>query len=313
MPRSIGRIPKVDLDRSRRNAPEIEPSEDSPPDVISFADEITRYERSSQLGVWEGPRYRMTYRVHGEGPPLLVIQGLASTYRGYAPMLNRLGSRFRTIVYDYPGEDPRDGAILGRIAHRNLVEDALGLLDYLSLDRVAVFAASFGSTIALGAAIRAGDRFHRVAIQGGFARRPLTRPERLALRCGRILPGTMERLPLRRPVLSWHNRSAFPPECVADRWPVFVAENGRTRIAGMAHRLDLLAEIDLRPELSRVPRETLLIQGEADRIVPWPAFEELRSHLPRAVPEVWPGVGHQPHFTHPERLAASVARFLQTP
>ena len=51
-----------------------------------------------------GPRYRMTYRVLGQGPPLILVPGIASTYRVYALLLNRLAERFRTILYDYPGE-----------------------------------------------------------------------------------------------------------------------------------------------------------------------------------------------------------------
>ena len=48
----------------------------------------------------------MTYRVLGNGPPLIVVPGIASTYRTYAFLLNRLAERFRTVVYDYPGEHP---------------------------------------------------------------------------------------------------------------------------------------------------------------------------------------------------------------
>ncbi len=52
----------------------------------------------------------MTYRVLGDGPPLVLIPGLASTYRGYTLTLYILATRFRTIVYDYPGEQPGDEA-----------------------------------------------------------------------------------------------------------------------------------------------------------------------------------------------------------
>ena len=67
---------------------------------------------SAEVGRWQGPRHRLTYRILGEGPPLVLIPGIASTYRVYALLLNRLGEHFRTILFDYPGEDPDDGARL---------------------------------------------------------------------------------------------------------------------------------------------------------------------------------------------------------
>jgi len=38
--------------------------------------------------------------------------------------------RFRTVVYDYPGENRGDEARLGRITHENLVDDLFGLIDH---------------------------------------------------------------------------------------------------------------------------------------------------------------------------------------
>ena len=55
----------------------------------------------------------MTYRTLGHGPPLFLIPGIASTYRVYALLLNRLAEHFRTILYDYPGEHADDAAPVG--------------------------------------------------------------------------------------------------------------------------------------------------------------------------------------------------------
>lgn len=286
------------------------PPPESPPETLDFAAEVGAYERRAAVERWDGPRYRMTYRVLGEGPTLVVVQGLASTYRGYAPFLNRLAGRFRTVIYDYPGENPDDGADLATITHDDLTDDLRGLLDRLGGERVSAFAASFGSTVLLETLRRDPARVVRAAIQGGFACRPMSGSERAALRLGRRLPGRMADLPLRRPVLAWHNRHTFPRAVVADRWPIFVAENGQTQIAGMAHRLDLMAAVDLRPALGAISVPILLIHGDADGIVPIGYFDILRTGLPQAEAVLWPGVGHQPHYTHPERLAEAVEAFL---
>ena len=163
---------------------------------------MAAYDRDAQVGVWDGPRYRMTYRVLGQGPPLILVPGIASTYRVYALLLNTLAARFRTILYDYPGEHPDDGARLGRISHEHLVDDLFGLLDHLNLGRVFLIGLSFGSTVTLRALHREPRRFPKAVLQGAFAWRKFTLAERLALIVGRRIPGPSSRLPLRQLVLS---------------------------------------------------------------------------------------------------------------
>src|SRR5206468_2287474 len=122
-------------------------------------------------------------------PPLILIPGIAATYRGYALALNRLAGRFRTVVYDYPGEHHDDGARLGRITHEHLVDDLFGLIEHLRLGRAFLFGPSFGSTIVFRALHREPRRFPKAAVQGGFAHRKYTPAERLALMIGRRFPG----------------------------------------------------------------------------------------------------------------------------
>jgi 3-oxoadipate enol-lactonase/4-carboxymuconolactone decarboxylase len=279
------------------------------PAPADFRAEVAAYDRLAGVGRWEGPRYRMTYRVLGQGPPLILAPGIASTYRGYALLLNRLSARFRTVVYDYPGEHADDGARLRRITHGDLVDDVFGLIDHLRIGRSFLFGPSFGSTIVLGALLREPRRFPRAALQGGFARRRFTGAERLALRMGRWVPGTTDRLPLREAVLAWNNKSHFPT-LIADRWPLYLEQNGLTPIASLAQRLDLLARLDLRPQLGQVPTEIILLQGNEDRIVARAHFDELCAGLPKAQGVIMPQVGHQPHYTHAEALAQVIGEFL---
>jgi pimeloyl-ACP methyl ester carboxylesterase len=251
----------------------------------------------------------MTYRVLGEGPPLILSPGIASTYRGYAITLNRLAARFTTVLYDYPGDHPGDGARPGRITHEHLVDDVFGLIDHLRFGRAFLFGMSFGTTVTLAALRREPRRFPRAALQGAFARRRFTAAERLALWVGRRVPGHAARLPLHERVLAWNNQSHFP-SVIADRWPFYVEQNGLTPIAALAHRLDLLAHLDLRPTLPEIPVETLVVQGNEDRIVARAHFDEVCRLLPNAKGLVLPVAGHQPHYTHAELLAQVVGDFL---
>lgn len=279
------------------------------PAPADFRAEVAAYDRLAEVGQWAGPRHRLTFRVLGQGPPLILCPGIASTYRGYALTLNRLAARFRTVVFDYPGEHHDDGARLSKITHEHLVDDVFGLIEHLHIGRAFLFGTSFGSTIVLRALHREPRRFPKAVVQGGFAHRRYTPAERMALMIGRRFPGNASRLPLHEPVLRWNNQSHFPT-VIADRWPYFLEQNGLTPIAAMSHRLDMLTRLDLRPLLPRIPTEILVLQGNEDRIVPRRHFDELAAALPSAKGVVMPLVGHQPHFTHGEALADVIGEFL---
>jgi pimeloyl-ACP methyl ester carboxylesterase len=251
----------------------------------------------------------MRYRTLGQGPPLILVPGIAATYRGYALMLNRLAARFRTVIYDYPGEHPDDGARLGRITHANLVDDVFGLIEHLGIGRAFPVGLSFGSTIALSVLYREPRRFPKGVVQGAFAHRRFSAAERLALRFGRLLPGTTSRLPLRRRILTYNSKNHFPA-IIDDRWSYYLEQNGLTPIGPLAHRLDLVARLDLRPLLSEIKSPVLLLQGNEDRIVNRRCFDELQAALPAAEGVIMPLVGHQPHYTHAEALAQAISDWL---
>lgn len=291
------------------STPDAPPARPPCPAPADFRAEVAAYDRLATVGTLAGPRHRMTYRALGEGPPLILAPGVASTYRSYALVLNRLAGRFRTVVFDYPGENPGDGARLARITHEHLVDDVFGLIEHLNLGRVFLVGLSFGSTVVLRALHREPRRFPRAAVQGAFARRRFTPAERLALRLGRLVPGTTARLPLRERVLAWNHKADFP-SALADRWPYYLEQNGLTPIAPLAHRLDLLARLDLRPLLPAIPTEVLVLHGNEDRLVARRHHDELCAGLPHARGLLLPLVGHQPHYTHAEALAAAIGEFL---
>ena len=233
---------------------------------------------------------------------MILIPGIASTYRGYALTLNTLAERFRTVVYDYPGEHPGDGARLGRITHDDLVDDLFGLIDHLNLGRVV----PLRPLVRLdGHAPGAAPRAAAVPEGGrpGGVRPPPVHAGRAAgaARSAGCFPGTTARLPFRERVLTYNSQIEFPA-IIADRWAYYLEQNGLTPIAALAHRLDLLARLDLRPILPEIPTEVLLLQGNEDRIVARRYFDELLRG-PAERPRGRHAAGRPPAPLHPRRGA----------
>ncbi len=294
-----------ELNSERLTAPQEESERRPCPVPARIRDEVQRFDDLAPARQWDGPRYRMTFRTLGEGPPLFVVPGIASTYHIYAIFLNQLAARFQVITYDYPGEHTGDGARLKKISHENLVDDLFGLFDHLNIGRAFLAGLSFGSTVVLRALNREPRRFPKAALQGAFAFRRFSRAERLALALGRLIPGTASRLPFRRRVMEYNDKPEFPA-ILEDRWQFHVERNGETPIRSFAHRVALLTTLDLRPILPLIPTETLLIQGREDRVVPRSDFDLLEKTLLRAQGVIVPTAGHLLHLTHGELMARTI-------
>jgi pimeloyl-ACP methyl ester carboxylesterase len=270
-----------------------------------------RFEREAVRGVFRTGRYRCNYFVWGSGAPLLFIPGLSDGGASFMLPIALLSGNFRCIAYDLP-RGGNDAARLGSYRHEDLVDDALSLLDYLSVRRSYVFGSSFGSTVALRAMHRHPDRLPRGILQGGFAWRPLARAEVRLCRLARYLPGTLKQLPFRTKALRRSHGGPFA-NCSADRWQLFLRRVGVSPIRAVAHHALILNGVDLRPALSEICQPILLICGDRDPLVRSWCAETLSQGLPNARRLDLLNCGHFPYFTHPEPLAEVVREFLTPP
>ncbi len=282
----------------------------APLSPISLSEAQERYQREAVRGVCDTGRYRCRYYVWGAGPPLVFLQGLADTSGAFLLPIAHLSRWFRCIAYDLP--NGRDGARLSRYTHPDLVEDLWRVLDHVGANQSYIYAASFGSTVALAALKARPQRLPRAILQAPVAYKPLTRIERICAWLLCRLPGTMASLPLRRRFLTCLHHAPFahrPPEV----WEHFLALSGTVPIHTVGRRARMLDRIDLFNDLSEVRQPVLLVIGDGDPIVSLPDTEELLERLPSAGRAVLEECGHVPNFTHPEALAQLIRLFLTPP
>lgn len=278
---------------------------------VSLTEALRRWEREAVHGTCNTGRYRCSYSIWGNGPPLVFIHGLSDTSRSFVQVMARLVERFRCLAYELP-TGQGDGARLGRYTHALLVEDLFALLDHLGLERCYLYGSSFGSTIALAALHRQPRRFPRGVLQGGFARRPLAPAELLLASLARYWPWPLRALPLRETVLVGDDRGPFraaPPEV----WRYYLDNSGAIPMAAIAHRALLLQRLDLRPLLPRIGQPILMVCGDRDPAVSRTCEEVLLRGLPCVTRVELQGCGHFPYFTHPEPLAYLIGSFLTPP
>jgi pimeloyl-[acyl-carrier protein] methyl ester esterase len=72
----------------------------------------------------------------------------------------------------------------------------------------------------------------------------------------------------------------------------------------------MLAETDLRGELSAIAQQTLVVHGDRDAVAPFAAGEAMARLLPAARLEIVRGAAHAPFVSRPREVAAVLREFL---
>jgi pimeloyl-ACP methyl ester carboxylesterase len=253
-------------------------------------------------------RYLLRYAAWGSGPPIIFVHGISDVARSFALVAADLSRDFTCILYELP-TGAGDRARWSRYRPEHLPADLFALMDHLKLDRTYLLGSSFGSTIALRAAAAKPERFARIVLQGGFARRPISRFEVAVARLGRYFPGQMRHLRISTSLKSRRD-GAILDQALAER-RAFMRENcGSATIHSVAHIGLIIAQTDLRPHLSKVQLPVRLIGGDSDGIVPIQYEKELLSLLPMVERIEIPNCGHLPQYTHPGLLAELMRQFF---
>ena len=105
---------------------------------------------------------RLRYRLEGEGPPVVLLNGIFQRLESWDPVLPHL-TGFTLLRYDMRGQGESE-APEGPYPPRAHAEDLLALLDEAKLSRPALVGLSNGGSVAVGAALRAPGRLCGVGL-----------------------------------------------------------------------------------------------------------------------------------------------------
>ena len=106
----------------------------------------------------------------GDGDPVMLMHGLASSANWYELVASHLRHKYRFFAADARGHGQTTQA-KGGYDWQTLSEDGIGLMDHLGVSRAAVFGHSWGATAALNLAARFPGRVTALGlIDGGVGR-----------------------------------------------------------------------------------------------------------------------------------------------
>lgn len=242
----------------------------------------------------------------GEGPPLLLIQGLGYGRWGWEPIVPGLAARHRVVTFDNRGIGESDKPE-GPYTAAQMAGDALQVLDEAGIDRAHVLGASLGGMIAQELVVAAPERVDKLVLccttPGGPATVPM--PEvtmRLFAEASSLAP----EVALRRFVENALGEDP-PTELVDDLFARRVANPPDP--AGW--QAQAAAGMTFQGVDGEIAAPTLILGGTADNVVDYRNAEALAARLPGARVELLEGAGHLFFWEQPDESVRIINDFLE--
>lgn len=228
---------------------------------------------------------RLSYTVRGDGPPVLLIQGVGIHGEGWRPQVDVLASRYRCLTFDNRGVG-RSQPVGAEVSVERMAGDALALMDAQGWASAHVAGHSLGGLVALEMALRAPERVRSLALLCTFARgSDAARSLRMMWIGLRTQVGTRR---MRRHAFL---EIILPPELLAgaDRdalaarlAPLFGHDLGDSEPV-TRRQLAAMRAYDAAPRLGQLAGiPTLVVSAEHDPIAPPPLGRALAAGIPGA-------------------------------
>jgi pimeloyl-ACP methyl ester carboxylesterase len=260
---------------------------------------------SGEAGYAHLKHYTAAWCEWGDGPPLVLVPGLAGGFELLGPLARLLARRYRVISYQLRGEDDAF-ALRRRFGLEDLVEDLAEFLAWYGLEAPPIMGVSFGGVLALEYAARHPHRLSSLIVQGAGARFERGLLQQVA---GAVL--SRYPLPADNPFVNQFFNLLFGGRQRPGSLFHFVTRQcWQTDQAVMTHRFRLVERFNITPRLDRVCVPALILTGERDLLVSAKSLAELCEGIADCRQVTLPRSGHLAFATQPERVAGEVTRFL---
>ncbi len=266
---------------------------------------------------------RLTYRLAGKGPLVLLIHGMAGSATTWKQVMPALSEHFTVLAPDLLGHGESD-KVKGDYSLGSMASTLRDLIVALGYKRATVVGQSYGGGIAMQLAYQYPERCERLVLvdAGGLGKEVNPLLKMLTL------PGSEAVLlvacaPPVRHVVETIGRIAFGKK-LADATVIPELWRSYSSLGTMEGRRAFLrtlrAVIDPRGQSISATEKlymaagipTLIIWGEDDRIIPVEHARAAHAAIPGSWLEIIEGVGHYPHCEAPERFVEALTEFIES-
>jgi 3-oxoadipate enol-lactonase len=241
-------------------------------------------------------------------PVVMLSHALGCNLHMWDPQMTALEARFRVLRYDTRGHGASD-VPAGAYTLEQLVADAAGLLDVLSIEKVHFVGLSMGGMIAQGLALSHPERLDRLALCDTSAFMP---PQAQPIVQERIETARKEGL------------SALVDSTLA-RWftPDYLRQKGAgvdtirniflaSPLAGYIGCAEAMRRLNYLDELRRIQRPTLVMVGADDPGTPVAASQAIHERIEGSKLVILPSASHLGNIEQAELFNTTLVAFLES-
>ena len=247
------------------------------------------------------------YETEGDGPPALLIAGLASDVASWTPVRAALSARFRLVMPDNRGAGrTRATAGLRDLSVTTMAEDVIQLADHLGLAGCLVVGHSMGAAIAVEVALRRPALVGALVLAGAGERSARTDAVVTSLAA---LHARLDAADWHRLLFPWLFAPAFfaDPAMVDAAVAASVAYPHRPTSAMFAAQVAAVTR-HAGPVATPAQR-TLVLAGAEDILFPPESCRAFAARFAAARLEIVDGAAHSLFWDRPEAAARAVTDF----
>ena len=240
---------------------------------------------------------RMYYESHGEGLPLIMLNGGLQTAEDYQFLIPHFSPGFRLILIDHRGRGrTNDGN--GPLTYNRIAHDVVLLLDHLEINRAHFIGHSEGGAVALELLINFADRVRSATLIGT----PLTvtDADKQWFDQQRVAMKTKRFEDVNRAAVNMHETfQRLAPD--SSRWSIVIDKMYGGWAAQPTYSDNMLASIK---------RPVLVIKTDNDQFYAPEVFEQTAKSIPGAKMFAIVEGRHNVPMTHLAQVAGAIRKFI---
>ena len=257
--------------------------------------------------------HHITYHVHGDGEPLVMLRGLSRTVRHWLGYERKIAENHRVITLDLRGIGHNTQPLSFLHTMQDLAADVITVLDELAIQQSHILGVSLGGMVALATGLTypsrctsiitintsiAGQRSLRISAPGIWA----------------IVSGLVGKKPKLHQnlanILTSHRLSAEQKAKLSEEFTKIADSDGIYALTTLKQLL-LATRFSVRDKLAGLTMPVLLIYGSDDAFVPNINTRKLKSLIPHAQLLSIPDAGHEVMHDQPEALHAAITQWIE--
>lgn len=261
---------------------------------------------------------RVHYRDQGarSGQTIVLVHGFAASLQAWEPWVERLSPGYRVITLDLAGHGLTRTPAGYQISTEGQVAIVDALTRHLGVERFVLGGNSMGGAVAWNYALTHPDRLQGLVLvdAAGWPMEGKREGSPLAFR---LLANPVGRAVLKSIDLRGIAERGLKTAYVDETLVTDALVSRYVDLAMAPGRRELILNGQSRPRtpvtkatFAKITTPTLVITGEADKVIPAEASRGLAGAIPGAKLITYPGVGHVPMEQIPDRSAADLKAFL---